>query len=157
MKTTLKLMAVCLAVVSLAGCETLKNLYAKPETQAALEGVKQMAFSAAYAGGTEAARQVATGEQFNGGKVAIVSGAAALYTAAGYIRQLQSTKAVLDPWATEKELLAAGLPKADATKLAETITSNAQLLKAQGVPADEASEINAQAFDAAAAAIQAGK
>lgn len=155
MKKNLLLLAAC-AAFALTGCETVSKLWNRPETQVGIEGLTKAAFSFAFAAGTEAARQVATGQTVDAPKVALVGGAAALYTAASYIRQLQATKAVLDANATAKQLEAGGIPALDAEALARAITANAKLLTAQGVPADRASEINASAFDAAAKAIQEG-
>lgn len=153
MKTRIMLMVACVAF-ALTGCATVTKLWNRPGTQEGVEGLKQAAFSFAFAAGSEAVRQVASGAEVDLPKVAMVGGAAALYTSANYIRQLQATKAVLAPQATAQQLEAAGIPPADAEALARAITANAKVLTAQGVSPDAASEINAAAFDAAAKAIQ---
>lgn len=156
MKNQLVAILACVAF-SFTGCETVRNLYAKPETKAVIDAAKEAAFAATSAAAGEAVRQLSTGQQVNGAKIAMVSGAAALYTAANYVRQLQATKAVLDEKATAAHLAAAGIPPAEASTLAGEITATARSLTAKGVPPDVASEINASAFDARAKAIQEGK
>ena len=138
------------------GCESLKAVWHRPETQTGVEGLTKSAFAFASAAAAESVRQLATTGTVDAPKVAMVGGAAALWTAANYIRQLQGTASVLDTAATAAQLAAAGIPAAHAATLADAITSNAQVLAAQGVNPNAASEINASAFDAAAAAI-AGK
>lgn len=140
--------------LGLCGCETLSSLWNRPETQESVTGLKKAAWSFAYAAAAETARQVASGQTVDMPKVAMVGGAAALWTSASYIRQLQATKSVLDAQATAKQLEAAGIPPDQAGQLAGVITSNAQTLVAKGVDPNVASEINAAAFDAAAKAIQ---
>lgn len=153
MKTKLLILLIAITI-PFTGCETVKSIWNHPETQKIAEGLKQSAYSFAYAAGTEAAREIVTGEKFNAPKVGIVGGAAALYTAAIYIRQLQGTNAVLNPIATAQKLQESGIPLGEAIPLANAITANAKVLESNGIKADVASEINASAFDAAAKAIQ---
>jgi hypothetical protein len=140
----------------LVGCETLKNVWSRPQTQAGVEGLTQAVFSFASAAAAESVRQLADTGKIEPNKVAIVGGAAALWTAASYLRQLHSTPAVMDPAATANQLVAAGIPPGEALPLACAITSNAELLVAQGLSQDAASEVTASAFDAAARVIQEG-
>lgn len=155
MKT--KLLATLTLCAALAGCATVTNLWNRPETQTGVEGLKQAAFSFASAAAAESVRQFASTGQVDPAKVATVGGAAALWTAASYIRTLQGTPNALDNWAVADKLEAAGIAPARAALLADSVTTNAELLITKGVPRDEAAELTAAAFDAAAKAIQEGR
>lgn len=142
-------------VLAVSGCETLKAAWHRPATQTGVVGLKKAAFSFASAAAAESVRQLATTGAVDPAKVATVGGAAALWTAASYIRTLQATPEALDNAAVAAQLEAAGIPPERAAPLADALTTNAQLLTTKGVPPDHAAELTAAAFDAAAAAIQA--
>jgi len=155
MKT--RILAILIAVATLSSCATVTKLWHRPETQAGVEGLKQAVFSFAFAAATESVRQLTTTGKVDPTRVGVVGGAAALWTSANYIRQLQSTPDALSPDAVANQLSSAGISQADAQKLADAIMSNAKILTAQGIPPDAANELTAAAFDAAAKKIQEGK
>jgi hypothetical protein len=160
MKTKLLLLVAC-AALSLTGCETVQKTgtqalwwWNQPKTQERIAVMADAAYKAAFAAGLSAVDDLAKGQPVNIPKASMAGGAAALYTAASYIRTLQGTSSVINPSETAAKLQEAGIPQTDAEKLASIITAKASELQRQGVPADKASEINASAFDAAAALIQ---
>jgi hypothetical protein len=155
MKT--KLTATLILCAAFAGCATVTQLWQRPETQTGVEGLKKAAFSFASAAAAESVRQFGSTGAVDPAKVATVGGAAALWTAASYIRTLQATQFALDNTAIADKLEAAGIPWEKAAPLAEAVSSNAEVLRSRGVPRDEAAELTAAAFDAAAAAIQEGR
>jgi hypothetical protein len=163
MKNTLRvnIIAAILSIICLGGCATVQKfgtqalwLWNQPTTQEKVAVMADAAYKAAFAAGLSAVDDFAKGEKVNLPKAAMAGGAAALYTAASYVRTLQGTSQVINPTDTATKLEEAGIAKSDAEKLADIITSKASELQRQGMPADKASEINASAFDAAAAFIQ---
>lgn len=166
MKSKILSLSLALSIASLSvfpGCAVMQKAgnsvtawFQNPKTQAGIEALEQAAFSFAMTAGLAAVEQLATTGRVDYAKSAMTGGAAALYTSASYIRQLQGTKEVLNASETARKLEEAGLPTQAAQDTAKIITDNAASLAAKGIPADKASEINASAFDAAALAIQSG-
>lgn len=153
--------ALILGAISLIGCASLQNAgnslsawWHKPETQEKAESLKEAIFSVAMAAGTEAVRELATGGNIDKGRLGMVAGAATLYTAANYLRTLQSTDNVISNDAISQKLIAAGVPPQNVTTLSEIISGNASSLVSQGVSGNAANELSASAFDAAALEIQ---
>lgn len=152
-----KILAAVILCAAVAGCARLSEFMARPVPRASVEVLKEAAFSFAAASAAEAARQFASTGKVDSTRVGMVGGAAALWTAAKYLRQLQATPAALDPESTAEQIAAAGISRDEALRLAAAVTANARALTTHGVPADEANELTAAAFDAAAKAIQEGK
>jgi hypothetical protein len=149
-----KFLALAILCALFVGCAQLTQFAQRPAAKASIELLKQAAFSFAAAAAADSVKQLATNGKVDASRAGMAGGAAALWTAAAYIRQLQNTGDVLDPQANAAQLAAAGLPPDSAQALAAAVTANARALAARGVPPDAASEITASAFDAAAKAIQ---
>jgi len=148
----------------LSGCYTtwgtnIDKWWKSPATQASVaNGVsyaEQAATQFAINAGLAALQQYAGGGKLNYQQIAITGGINTLYMQAQNIRQIQGTTQVLDPIATAQALQSGGTSEQIAQKLAQQLVDNANALIKAGATPNQASEVNAMAFDKAAAVLTA--